>query len=165
MYRAIKRGPPPPDSLESAAAVKKVVLSPTGPRYGRPSHRFGPPTALFSEPLAILKYDLGHLQSFTPNPTTLDHTLNIIASATDFLPDEGKREASSKTVLENLLVGRNEWQQPISDKATEPCGVWLEGFSGYLIVTLKDDLGLGGDPFLQGLAVYGRVTTQDEVAF
>ena len=165
MARIIKRAPSPSKSIESAAAVKRAVLDRGGPRYGRPAHRFGPPTALFSKPLALLKYSLEHLESFTPDSMTLNRAFSLIAGATGFFVDESKREASLKPVLQELLMGQNEWQEQTTDRTAESCGVWLEDHFGYLIITLKNEPGLGGDPFLQGLFVYSKITTQEEVRY
>ena len=159
----MKRAPSPSESVESAAAVKRVVLDRGGPRYGRPVRRFGPPTALFSKPLAFLKYNLEHLESFTPDSTTLNCAFSLIVGATDFFVDEGKREANLKPNLRELLMGQNEWQEQSADQTTKSCGVWLEDHFGYLIVTLKNEPGLGGDPFLQGLLMYSMIITQEEV--
>ena len=161
----MKRAPSPSESVESAAAVKRVVLDRGGPRYGRPVRRFGPPTALFSKPLALLKYDLEHLESFTPDPTTLNRAFSLIVGATDFFVDESKREASLKPVLQGLLMGQNKWREQSADQTTKSCGVWLEDHFGYLIVTLKNEPGLGGDPFLQGLLMYGKIITQEKVQY
>ena len=146
------------------------MLGPGGPRYGRPTHRFGPPTALFSEPLALLEYDLGHLESFTPNSKMLDRVFDLIVISAGFFVDEKTREVGLKTILKNLLVGRNEWQQSITEEgskksSTKPDGVWLEGPFVYLIFELKNEPGLGGDPFLQGLGVYGKITALEKVPF
>ena len=141
------------------------MLGPGGPRYGRPTHRFGPPTALFSEPLALLEYDLGHLESFTPDSRMLDSVFDLIVTSAGFFPDEKAREIGLKTVLKNLLVGRDEWQQSIAEEGSKSDGVWLEGPFVYLIFELKNEPGLGGDPFLQGLGVYGKITAHDKVPF
>ena len=143
------------------------MLGASGPRYGRPAHRFGPPTALFSEPLALLKYDLDHLESLTPEPdrTTSDRAFDLIVSAADFFHDEVARERSLKPLLRGLLEGRSEWQRPTTGKSAIPDGVWLQGHFAYLIVELKNESGLGGDPSLQGMISYGKIVTQEEVLF
>jgi len=162
---AIKRGPSPSDSVKSASAVKDATTDPHGPRYGRPSHRFGPPTSLFSEPLALLEYNLGHLESFTPNHGTLDRAFDLITSSTDFFGDEDKREAVLKLILGGLLPGTNKWQRPTPGKTAQPDAIWLEEPFAYLIVELKNEPGLAGDPFLQTLVSYGKLLVQDEVLF
>ena len=139
------------------------MLGDSGPRYGRPAHRFGPPTALFSKPLAILKYHLDNLESLTPDPTTLDRAFDLIVYAADFFHDEGWREAVLRPLLQGLLVGKNEWQW--STTSARPDGVWLQGHFAYLTVTLKNESGLGGDPCLQGMISYGKIVTQEEVLF
>ncbi|KAF9644456.1 hypothetical protein BDM02DRAFT_947327 [Thelephora ganbajun] len=158
----MKGAPSPSESVKSAAAIKGTVCGPAGPRYGRPSDRFGPPMALFSEPLAFLKHDLEHLESFTPDHMTLNSAFELVATATDFFDDESKREAALKPILRGLFAGQNEWQKPTTDGAAKPDGVWLEGSFAYLIVELRNEPGLEGDPFLQGLAVYSKIVTQPE---
>ena len=153
----------PSDSVKSFAAIKGAVDRPTGPRYGRPSDRFGPPTALFSRELALLKYDLEHLEAFTPHSATADHTFNLIEHAADFFDDEGGREKALRPILEKLLVGQSQWQTPISGGSPKPDGVWLEEFFIYLIVEIKNEPGLGGDPFLQGLVAYSKIIAQEKV--
>jgi len=162
---AVKRGPSPSDSVKSASAVKEATIDLRGPRYGRPSYRFGPPTSLFSEPLALLEYNLGHLGSFSPNHGTLNRAFDLITSSTDFFGDEDKREATLKLILGGLLPGMNKWQRPTPGKTAQPYGIWLEEPFAYLIVELKNEPGLGGDPFLQALVSYGKLLVQDEVFF
>ena len=162
---AIKKGPSPSDTVKSFSSIKSVVTALGGPRYGRPSHRYGPPTALFSEPLASLKYNLEHLESFTPNHTTLDAAYDLVTGSANFYGDEALREASLKGVLSKLLKGRNEWQRETPENKARPDGVWLQGRFVYLIVELKNEPGLYGDPFLQGLVSYGKIIAQKEVLF
>ncbi|KAF9644455.1 hypothetical protein BDM02DRAFT_3212847 [Thelephora ganbajun] len=164
LHQAIKGTLSPSETVKNAAAVKEAVYNSGGPRYGRPSDRFGPPTALFSEPLALLKYDLEHLESFAPDCRILNPTFELVVTATDFFDDESKREAALKPILRGLLGGQSEWQKSIADGAAKPDGVWLESSLVYLIVELKNEPGLEGDPFLQGLAVYGKIITQDKYA-
>ena len=165
LYATIKRAPSPSDSVKSASAVKDVTISPSGPRYGRPSHRYGPPTALFSEPLALLEYNLGQLESLEPDPGMLDYAFRLITISTDFFADEDQREASLKEIMRGLLPGHNEWQRPTPGKTAKPDGLWLQGPFAYIIVELKNEPGLGGDPFLQSLVSYGKFTAQKEVLF
>ena len=153
----------PSDSVKSPAAIMAAVDRPTGPRYGRPSDRFGPPTALFSRELALLKYDLEHLETFTPHSTIANRTFDLIEHAADFFDDEGGKENALRPVLEKLLVGRSQWQAPIIGRSTKSSGVWLEEFFVYLIVEIKDEPGLGGDPFLQGLVAYSKIIAQEKV--
>ena len=162
LLRAFRRAPSPSDSVKSPAAIEDTVSNPSGPRYGRPSHRFGPPTALFSEPLAYLKYNLEHLELFTPEPVMLDHAFNLVTTATGFVGDESVREEALEPVLESLLMDRNEWQREIRKKSSTSDGVWFKGIFAYLIVGLKDEPGLHGDPFLQGLVVYSKIIAQEK---
>ena len=141
------------------------MLGNSGPRYGRPAHRFGPPTALFSKPLALLKYHLDHLESLTPDPVTLDRAFDLIVCAAGFFHDEDDREAGLRPLLQGLLVGKNEWQRSTTGTSGRPDGVWLQDRFTYLTVTLKNESGLGGDPYLQGMVSYGKIVTQEEVLF
>ena len=153
----------PSDSVKSPTAIKGAVDRPTGPRYGRPSNRFGPPTALFSRELALLKHDLEHLEAFTPHSKTADHTFNLIEHAANFFDDGGVREIALRPILEKLLVGKSQWQTQFAGRSTKSDGVWLEEFFVYLIVEIKNESGLGGDPFLQGLVVYSKILAQEKV--
>ena len=162
---AMRQGPSPSDSVKSASAVENATIDRHGPRYGRPSDRFGPPTSLFSEPLALLKYNLEHLESFTPNDGMLDRAFNLITSSADFFGGEDNREASLKVILGGFLPGTNTWKRPTPGKTAQPGGIWLEGPFAYLIVGFKNEPGIGGDPFLQALVTYGKLTAQEEVFF
>jgi len=137
--------------------------NPTGPRYGRPSNRFGPPTALFSRPLALLRYDLEHLDGFTPSSTDADHAFYFIEKAANFFGEEDEREVALWSILGVLLAGERQWRAPVGDGSAKPYGVWLEGPFAYLIVEMKNDSGLGGDPFLQGLFTYSKIIAQEKV--
>ena len=63
------------------------------------------------------------------------------------------------------LLGWVEWQWSILDGATQLDGGWLEDFFTYLIVGIKEEPGLGGDPFLQGLIAYNKIIAQEKVTF
>ena len=160
---AIKDGPSPSDSVKSFSGIRNAVLAPSGPRYGRPSDHYGPPTVLFSEPLAFLKYNLDHLELFTPDHTIMEDAYDLVAGSANFYDAEPSREVFLKLVLPKLLRGQNEWQRETSDKKAKSDGAWLEGHLVYLIVELKNEQGLGGDPFLQGLVTYGKIIAQKGV--
>ena len=166
LFTIIKGALSPSDSVKSASAVKDTTISPPGPRYGRPSHHYGPPRALFSKPLALLQYNLGDLESFEPDhSTTLDHAFNLITSSTDFFADEDLREESLKVSLGELLQGHKVWRRTTPGKTAQPYGVWLQGSFAYIVVELKNESGLGGDPFLQSLVSYGKLAAKEEVLF
>ena len=76
----------------------------------------------------------------------------------------GRKGANLRTTLEGLL-GWVEWQWSILDGATQLDGGWLEDFFTYLIVGIKEEPGLGGDPFLQGLIAYNKIIAQEKVTF
>jgi hypothetical protein len=82
----------PSETIKSPAAIKDVVERPSGPRYGGPSDGFGPPTVLFSPELALLKYDLDHLEAFTPNSTDAERAFNLIEHAGKKFGDKSERE-------------------------------------------------------------------------
>jgi len=153
----------PSDSVKSPAAIKGAVDRPTGPRYGRPCDRFGPPTALFSRELALLRYDLEHIEALTPHSTTARRAFDLIEYAANFFDDEGGREKVLRPVLEKLLMGQSRWQAPVAGRSTNPDGVWLEEFFVYLIVGIANEPGLGGDPFLRGLVAYSKTLAQEKV--
>ena len=78
----------------------------------------------------------------------VDRAYNLVTSAAGCFADEALSESNLKGILPELLVGRSEWQKPTSDKRAKPGGVWPEGHFAYLIVELKNEPGLKGDPFL-----------------
>ncbi|KAF9779327.1 hypothetical protein BJ322DRAFT_1024686 [Thelephora terrestris] len=158
----IQRGLSPSDSVKSSAAVKETSNDPDGPRYGRPSHRFGPPIALFSPPLALLKHQLDHLELLTPDPRTLDNAFKFVTQSADFYENENDRERALNPILKNLLPDDTRWQTLTGGKVKQG-GVRAASFI-YLIFELKNEQGLGGDPFLQGLVSYGKIVTQDKYA-
>jgi hypothetical protein len=165
ILKGIKRAPSPSESIKSPAIIRETMLGSSGPRYGRPSDRFGPPTALYSKPLARLKHNLEHLESFKPEPEMLDHALDLIDVASNFFTDEKERELLLQHILGKLLVGKSPWQESIANNTPKPDAVWLEGPFAYMIAELKSESGLGGDPSLRGLVVYGKVIAQDKVQF
>ena len=95
----------------------------------------------------------------------LDRAFNLIIQATDFFTDEDKREGALKLTLENLLPGRSEWQRSTSGKTAKPDAIWLEECFAYVLLELKNEPGLSGDPFLQCLIAYAKLTAQPEVFF
>ena len=153
----------PSDCVNSFATIEKTVLGPGGPRYGRSSDRFGPPTTLFNRELTVLQYDLEHLEALTPSSMTISHAFDLVANAAEFYSEEDLREHALRTTLKNLLR-ESQWQVLMTVGSGKPDSVWLEGFFAYLIFQLKNEPGLGGDPFLQSLAVYSKIINQDEVS-
>ena len=156
-------GPPPSDCVKNFANIKATVTGPIGPRYGRPSDRFGPPTALFSKPLAMLRYNLEHLDKVTPDHGTITPAFDFVTTGAAFFDAEEKRGEVLQRLLKSLLGCDAQWQTSIADGKAKPDGVWFEGRFAYLIFELKNEPGLGGDPFLQSLAVYGKMVPQNQV--
>ena len=157
-------GPPPSDCVKNFANIKAAVTSSTGPRYGRPSDRFGPPTALFSKPLAMLRYNLEHLDKLTPDHGTITPAFDFVTTGAAFFDDEEKRGEVLQKLLKSLLGRDARWQTPIAGGTAKPGGVWFEGPFAYLIFELKNEPGLGGDPLLQSLAVYSKIVPQEQVS-
>ena len=157
-------GPPPSDCVKNFANIKAAVTSSTGPRYGRPSDRFGPPTALFSKPLAMLRYNLEHLDKLTPDHGTITPAFDFVTTGAAFFDDEEKRGEVLQKLLKSLLGRDAQWQTPIAGGTAKPGGVWFEGPFVYLIFELKNEPGLGGDPLLQSLAVYSKIVPQEQVS-
>ena len=147
----------PSDRVNDPAAIKETVDCPSGPRYGRPSHRFGPPTALFNRELAILRYDLDHLEGLTPDLATVEGAFNLALHSAVFYADEKGRESRLQEFLREVLPGWSKWQQSVAD------GIRFEGVFAYLILELTNEQGLGGEPFLQSSVVYCKVVNQWQV--
>jgi len=146
----------PSDSVKSPAAIEATVTTVHGPRYGRPSDSFGPPTVLFNEALAILKYDLEHLEVFVPDQLHVKHAFGLVTTAASFFETEDERKWSLQPYLDALLAS-------CETQIVGGHGVWLEGPFAYLIFGLKNEQGLGGDPFLQSLTVYSKIIQQKAV--
>ena len=155
----------PSDCVKSISNVRETVTSARGPRYGRPSDRFGPPTALFSNPLAILRYNLEHLDGLTPDLEMITPAFDFVTAGAEFFDDEANRGKVLQNLLKNLLERDAQWQKPIEDWTAKPYGAWFEGLFAYLIFEMKNEPGLGGDPFLQALAVYSKIVQQKKVLF
>ena len=154
----------PSDCVKSFSNIKDTVLDRGGPRYGRPSDRFGPPTALFNHALAVLQYDLDHLEALTPPKATISYAFELVSHSTGFFDDEVQREVKLRETLEALLPGGIKWKEKIAGGAIIPDGVWFQGSAVYMIFELKNEPGLGGDPSLQCLAVYSKIIQQKEVS-
>ena len=158
--KEIQQGPSPSECVKSPAGVEEALNGPHGPRYGRPSHRFGPPTALFSEPLALLKYELDHLELYTPDTGTLNLAFLLITTSAGFFADEDARGGALRSLLSVFFSDDIEWQESTVEKTAKPYGVWFGGGFPCLIFELKNEQGLGGDPVLQSSISYGKVITQ-----
>jgi len=154
----------PSECIKNFSNVKETVLDPGGPRYGRPSDRFGPPTVLFNRALASLQYDLEHLEALTPPKETIPYAFQLVSRSAEFFDEEDWREENLRDILKELLPGQSKWQEPMAGGAIMPGGVWFERCAVYMILQLKNEPGLGGDPFLQSLAVYGKIIQQKEVS-
>ena len=133
------------------------MLDAGGLYYGR-HERSGPPTALFSYDLAMLEYNIDHLDQFTPNSSFLELARTFVYGAAKFFQDEGAREQSLHDNLEGLLGSTASWRMSIARRSTKPDAVWYEKSLAYLIAEIKNEQGLGGDPFLQSLVVYKKIT-------
>ena len=150
----------PSESIKSFASIIAAVESPSGPRYGRPSDRFGPPTVLFSRELALLKYDLEHLNGLIPDSTGATLAFGLIERAAYLFSDEGERKAALQSILERLLVCNSQCQTLVADGSDE---AWAEETFARPIVGIGGGSGFGGDPFLQSLIVYSKALTQKKV--
>jgi hypothetical protein len=111
-----------------------------------------------------LKYDLDHLETLMPHPTCTGGAHDLVITATNFFGDEDQRRDALKRII-NTLVGKEGKFPGEVGKEAKPDGLWVEGPFAYLVFELKNEPGLGGDPFLQGLATYGKIVKQDEVSF
>ena len=110
-----------------------AVTRDSGPRYGRAAEHSGPPTALFNKALAVLKYELDHLDELTPSPAVMDSIFSLVTTAADCFQDEGARGIRLQTDLRALLGQNAQWQVPIGNGSVKPNGVWFEGPFAYLI--------------------------------
>lgn len=89
---------------------------------------------------------------------------NLITTATDFFDDEAMREEVLRGSLTELLSADSDRRVTIGGRGVEPDGVWFKDRFACLILVLKNEPGLEGDPFLQSLAAYGNVIAQQEVS-
>ncbi|KAF9787419.1 hypothetical protein BJ322DRAFT_1055076 [Thelephora terrestris] len=144
----------PSDSVKSFAAIKSIVLDAGGLYYGR-HDRFGPHTALFNKELALLKYEIDHPERFIPDENLAD-AIKFVETAAKFFDAENIRESRIHPILESLLGSKGNWQQPTNSRSAKPDVVWSEEGFACLIAEIKNEQGLGGDPFLQSLVVYRK---------
>lgn len=156
---------PPDNCVRQISTIQEAVENARGPRYGRPSDRYGLPTALFNQELAILKYDLEHLEAFTPDCPTVENAFELVCSSTAFYPERYYREMCVGGIISALLPGGTSPMLPerTADGGVKPLGAWLEGLFAYLIFRQKDEQGLEGDPFLQSLLVYSKMISEKHV--
>lgn len=145
------------ETTSDPSNVQAAVTLPSGPRYGRPSDRFGPPTVLFNEALALLKYSFDHLDRLEPPPHILGAAFKFATKAASFYETEVIRARVLQDDLKSLLGENVEWEKSIAGETAKLDGVWFEGSFAYMILELKNEPGLGGDPFLQGLTAYGKI--------
>jgi len=110
----------PFDCVRGSNTIKETVLDPSGPRYGRPSYRYGPPTALFDRALALLQYDLEHLEALTPSLAIIPHAYNLVFYSTGFFDDEDERELTLRDTLEGLLSGSSNWRRVVEIPGRSP---------------------------------------------
>ena len=107
-----------------------------------------------------MRYDLERLDQTTPEQTTVADALRLVTTSASFFKDDGMRETALRDTLENLLRKEVKWKKSLAEGAAKPDGVLLQGDFPYLIFELKNEPGLGGDPFLPGLAVYTKFIYQ-----
>jgi hypothetical protein len=141
----------------------KTLENTIGPRYGRPCERYGPPTVLFNRELAILKHDLENFEQFGQNFEGVDDAFQFICSSARLFRDEQSRGELVRQSLEKLLPLEAQWQEDVAEGKAKPDGIWIESGFAYMIYELKNEQGLGGDPFLRSLCVYGHLVKQDHV--
>ena len=109
-----------------------------------------------------MRYDLEHLDQTTPERTTVTDALRFVTSSAGFFHDEDLRQVVLHDTLESLLRKNVRWREPIAGGVAKPDGVLFEGPFAYLIFELENEPGLGGDPFLKGLAVYTKLISQQK---
>jgi hypothetical protein len=110
-----------------------------------------------------LRYNLEHLDKLTPDHGLITPAFDFVTTGADFFDDEERRAKDLQKLLKDLLGHHLQWQKSIADGKAKPDGVWFEGLFAYLIFEMKNEPGLGGDPFLQSLAVYSKIVQQNEV--
>jgi hypothetical protein len=108
-----------------------------------------------------LQYDLEHLEALTPPDAAIPRAYDLVSESAGFFDEEGVKESILQGTVESLLSGKCMWHRTMADEAAEQGRVWLEGAFAYLILRLKGELGLGGDPFLEGLTIYGKIIKQE----
>ena len=125
-----------------------------------------------------MKYDLEHLDKFTPSSAMMLPAFNLVTRATDFFDNEAIRQDMLQDSLKELLGASSDWPVRIGGSwgleflrrawtegwGAEQDGVWFKGRFACVILALKNEPGLDGDPFLQSLAAYGNVIAQQEVS-
>ena len=92
---------------------------------------------------------------------------DFVTTGAEFFDDEKHRAKNLRKTLKDLLGDNAEWEKMMADGNAKPDGVWVEGPHdfAYLVFEIKNEPGLGGDPFLKSLAVYGKIVEQKQVQF
>jgi hypothetical protein len=111
----------------------------------------------------MLRYNLEHLDKVTPDREMITPAFDFVTTGADFFDNEEQREKMLQKLLKDLLGHNPRWEASIADGKANADGAWFEGAFPYLIFEMKNEPGLGGDPFLQSLAVYGRIIEQNQV--
>ena len=107
---------------------------------------------------------MDHLEALTPHEENMTYALEFVSYSARFFDKEDQREEILRYTLKSLLSGKSEWQEPMVGGVIVPGGVWFERCAMYMIFQLKNEPGIGGDPFLQSLAVYSKIIQQKEVS-
>jgi len=144
-------------TMRTIGLPSEIIKSPTSIRaFVEAINRPGPPTALFSPELALLQYDLEHLDDLDPDPADLAFSRSLNENAGGPTNDAGEREAVLRLILGRFLEKNSEGQVLTTGRT------WLEGSFTYPIIEIMHGF---GDSSLQGLVVYSKTIAQEEVWF
>ena len=170
--------------VKSVKAIKNTVLSPDLPIcYGRPfnTHQ-GLPTSLYEPILADFCEEIRQLDTIYAEPPSddLKDAAFFVRTCLQFFDSEDSRQQSLQSCL--LFQDANDdihWDSQTHSKETGSTGhptevgidiVWklfagTPGEAVYMILELKNEVGLYGDPFLQSIISYVKNLGTQSVRF
>ena len=154
---------PSPSDLVHSSHKLAVLLGGEMPsiHLGRPG---GIPVAIFNPALASLQRSLDNLEEVQVSRSEVERAANYLRCAVAFYEDEAHRQNAIKVLVDELIGEKGEWGYNLSwaDNIKPVGSWWYDGFL-FLVLELKNTLGLSGDALLQAVFDFSKIVSRDKV--
>lgn len=134
--------------------------------FGRPG---GVPAAIFSPALATLQWRLDHLEKVKVSRPDVERAAKYLQCAVAFYEDEKFREKAIKDIVDDAIGEKGNWDVALTwANGIRSVGAWwyisIIKFL-FLVLEIKNSLGLTGDAILQAALDYAKVVSQEKVRY
>ncbi|KDR71642.1 hypothetical protein GALMADRAFT_254023 [Galerina marginata CBS 339.88] len=127
------------------------------------THPGGAPAAIFNPALAALQRDLDRLDQVEVTCHDVQHATEYVGLALKNYDSEADRKSATEESINAAVDRVGDWHTKLdwADSIRPDCCWWHEGFA-FTVLTLKNIVGLAGNPLLEAILVYGKIISQSK---